>query len=54
MKFVQNWPRGSRGEVVRNSEYFSHTNAYGSKIDLTVRRLNVNVPYMPLAADRNL
>ena len=37
MKFVQNWPRGSRGEVVWNSEYFSHTNAYGSKIDLMVK-----------------
>ena len=37
MKFEQNWPRGSRGEVFWNSEYFSHTNAYGSKIDLTVK-----------------
>ena len=27
MKFEQNWPRGSRGEVVWNSEHFSHTNA---------------------------
>ena len=24
MKFEQNWPRGSRGEVVWNSEHFSH------------------------------
>ena len=46
MKFVQNWPRASRREVVWNSEYFSHTNAYGSKTDLTVKRSNVNVrPY---------
>ena len=37
MKFVQNWPRGSRWEVIWNSEYFSHTNAYGSKIDLMVK-----------------
>ena len=43
MKFEQNWPRGSRGEVVWNSEHFSHTNASGSKIDLTVKRSNVNV-----------
>ena len=27
MKFEQNWLRGSRGEVVWNSEHFSHTNA---------------------------
>ena len=27
MKFEQNWTRGSRGEVVWNSEHFSHTNA---------------------------
>ena len=27
MKFEQNWPRGSREEVVWNSEHFSHTNA---------------------------
>ena len=27
VKFEQNWPRGSRGEVVWNSEHFSHTNA---------------------------
>ena len=27
MKFEQNWPRGSRGEVVWNSGHFSHTNA---------------------------
>ena len=25
IKFEQNWPRGSRGEVVWNSEHFSHT-----------------------------
>ena len=43
MKFEQNWPRGSRGELVWNSELFPHTNAYGSKIDLTVKRSNVNV-----------
>ena len=39
MKFEQNWPRGSRGEVVSNYEHFSQ----GSKIDLTVKRSNVNV-----------
>ena len=27
MKFEQNWPRGSREEVIWNSEHFSHTNA---------------------------
>ena len=27
MKFEQNWLRGSRGEVIWNSEHFSHTNA---------------------------
>ena len=27
MKFEQNWPRGSREEVVWNSEHFSYTNA---------------------------
>ena len=27
MKCEQKWPRGSRGEVVWNSEHFSHTNA---------------------------
>ena len=27
MKCEQNWPRGSRGEVVWNSEHFCHTNA---------------------------
>ena len=27
VKFEQNLPRGSRGEVVWNSEHFSHTNA---------------------------
>ena len=27
MKFEQNWPRGSRGEVVWNSLHFSRTNA---------------------------
>ena len=43
MKFEQNWPRGSRGEVVSNPEHFSHTNAQGSKIDLNVKRSNVNV-----------
>ena len=43
MIFEQNWPRGSREEVVRNSEHFPHTNAQGSKIDLTIKRSNVNV-----------
>ena len=43
MKFVQNCPRGSRGEDVRNSEYFSHTNASGSKFYLMVKRSNVYV-----------
>ena len=28
MKFEQNWPRSSRGEVVWNSEHFSHPNAF--------------------------
>ena len=36
MNFEQNWARGSRREVVWNSEHFSNTNAQGSKIDLTV------------------
>ena len=27
MKFEQHWPEGSRGEVIWNSEHFSHTNA---------------------------
>ena len=25
MKSEQHWPRGSRGEVIRNSQHFSHT-----------------------------
>ena len=40
MKFEQHWPRG---EDVWNSEHFSHTHAYGSKLDLAVKRSNVNV-----------
>ena len=28
MKFEQHWPRGSRGEVVWNSQHFSHTNIW--------------------------
>ena len=43
IKFEQNWLRGSRGEVVWNSGHFSHTNAQGSKIDLSIKRSNVNV-----------
>ena len=43
LKFEQNWPRCSRGEVVWNSDHFSHTNAYRSKIGLPVKRSNVNV-----------
>ena len=35
MKFEQHWPRGSREE--------DHTNAQGSKLDLAVKRSNVNV-----------
>ena len=27
MKFEQRWPLGSRGEVIWNSQHFSHTNA---------------------------
>ena len=27
MKFEQHWPRGTRGEVIWNSQHFSHTNA---------------------------
>ena len=36
MKFEQHWPRGSRGEVVRNSQHFP-IHAYGSKLDLPVK-----------------
>ena len=28
MKFEQHWPRGFRGEVVWNSQHFSHTNVW--------------------------
>ena len=37
MQFEQHWPRGFRGEVIRNYQHFSiqmygvHTNAYRSK-----------------------
>ena len=31
MKFEQHWPRGSRGEVVGNSQHFSYTNAQGRR-----------------------
>ena len=43
MKFEQHWPRRSRGEVICNSQNFSHTNAQGSKLDLAIKRSNVNV-----------
>ena len=43
MKFEQHWPRGSRGEVIWNSEHFSHRNAQRNKLDLAVKRSNVNV-----------
>ena len=28
MKFEQHWPRGFRGEIVWNSQHFSHTNVW--------------------------
>ena len=28
MKFEQHWPRGFRGEVIWNSQHFSHTNVW--------------------------
>ena len=35
MKFEQNWPRGSRGEVVWNSEHFSIQMHKEAKLTLT-------------------
>ena len=34
MKFEKHWPRDCRGDIIWNSENFSHTNAKGSKLDL--------------------
>ena len=42
MKFEQNWPRGSR--EVFNSEYFSHTNALGSKKEVKCQCSNFGRP----------
>ena len=49
MKFEQQWPRGFSGGHLKLSPFFSiqvyraHTNAYGSKLDLAIKRSNVNV-----------
>ena len=51
MKFEQHWPGGFRGEeksfeiinIFSIQMYGAHTNAYRSKLDLAVKRLNVNV-----------
>ena len=43
----QHWPRSFRGQVIWNYQHFfpygAHTNAYRSKLDLAVKRSNVNV-----------
>ena len=43
MKFEQHWPRGFRGHLKFNifpiQMYEAHTNAYGSKLDLTIKNV---------------
>ena len=50
MKFEQHWPRGVSGGHLKLSTFFfsykcigGHKNAYKSKLDLAVKRSNVNV-----------
>ena len=49
MKFEQHWPEASEEKsfetinILSTQMYGAHTNAYGSKLNLTIKRSNVNV-----------
>ena len=46
MKFEQHWPRGFRGEVVGDSQCFSHTNVYKCMGPIQMHReANLTLPY---------
>ena len=48
MKFEQHWPRDLRGEVVWNSQHFSHTNVWCSYECIGKHRKKSNVNVQPL------